>query len=147
MGVCTPISLPTCPRDRDPNFTPKHGVSRPLGGASATCLVSVLLPTSRPRNLANMQPRIRFNARARQSSHKKKAKRGKDRPHEEDEHLNPNAPIVTPKSEAEKAQEKKLRMREEVRLHLPSTYLRSHGSVHSYLRSPTPRRIARKRRG
>ncbi|KAI0662646.1 P-loop containing nucleoside triphosphate hydrolase protein [Cubamyces menziesii] len=60
-----------------------------------------------------MQPRVRFNAKARGGSHKKKAKRGKD----EDvgqEHPDPNAPIVIPKSEEEREKERKLKMREEM---------------------------------
>ena len=63
-----------------------------------------------------MQPRVRFNARARQGgSHKKKAKRAKDRDNAPPEEADPNAPIVVPKSEAEKEQERKAKMREEVR--------------------------------
>ncbi|RPD63130.1 P-loop containing nucleoside triphosphate hydrolase protein [Lentinus tigrinus ALCF2SS1-6] len=62
-----------------------------------------------------MQSRVRFNARARQGgTHKKKAKRGKDRPDGPEEQLDPNAPIVVPKSEVEKEQERKLKMREEM---------------------------------
>ena len=64
-----------------------------------------------------MQPRVRFNAKARQGgTHKKKAKRGKDRPDGSEEQGDPNAPIVVPKSEVEKEQERRLKKREEVRL-------------------------------
>ena len=70
-----------------------------------------------------MQPRVRFNAKAR-SSHKKKAKRGKDRPEAlQGDQVDPNAEIVVPKSEEEKEREKKLKMREEVRLHASQVVL------------------------
>ena len=70
-----------------------------------------------------MQPRVRFNAKAR-SSHKKKAKRGKDRPEAlQGDQVDPNAEIVVPKSEEEKEREKKLKMREEVRLHASNVVL------------------------
>ena len=61
-----------------------------------------------------MQPRVRFNAKARGGSHKKKAKRGKDKEDVGQEHPDPNAPIVIPKSEEEREKERKLKMREEV---------------------------------
>ncbi|KAI0724370.1 P-loop containing nucleoside triphosphate hydrolase protein [Cerioporus squamosus] len=63
-----------------------------------------------------MQPRVRFNAKARQGgSHKKKrAHRPKDRPDGPEEQVDPNATIVVPKSDAEKEQERKLKMREEM---------------------------------
>ena len=62
-----------------------------------------------------MQPRVRFNAKARQGgTHKKKAKRGKDTPNEGEEQFDHNASIVVPKSEQEKEQERKLKIREEV---------------------------------
>ena len=60
-----------------------------------------------------MQPRVRYNSTAR-ASHKKKAKRGKDTPNEGEEQFDPNASIVVPKSEQEKEQERKLKIREEV---------------------------------
>ncbi|TBU35061.1 P-loop containing nucleoside triphosphate hydrolase protein [Dichomitus squalens] len=61
-----------------------------------------------------MQPRVRFNAKAR-SSHKKKAKRAKDRPEaSQEDQVDPNAAIVVPKSEEEKERERKLKMREEI---------------------------------
>ncbi|KAJ8494910.1 hypothetical protein ONZ51_g2046 [Trametes cubensis] len=61
-----------------------------------------------------MQPRVRFNAKARGGSHKKKAKRGKDKEDVGQEHPDPNAPIVIPKSEEEREKERKLKMREEM---------------------------------
>ncbi|KAI0757185.1 P-loop containing nucleoside triphosphate hydrolase protein [Daedaleopsis nitida] len=62
-----------------------------------------------------MQPRTRFNAKARQgSSHKKKAKRGKDVPDASQEQPDPNATIVVPKSEVEREEERKQKMREEM---------------------------------
>ena len=79
-------------------------------------LVSSLSPTSPyiltlPGN-TNMQQRVRFNSRARQGSHKKKAKRGKDAVSEEQP--DPNAPIVALKTEEERDQERRAKMREEV---------------------------------
>ncbi|RDX56057.1 P-loop containing nucleoside triphosphate hydrolase protein [Lentinus brumalis] len=63
-----------------------------------------------------MQPRVRFNAKARQggSHKKKKTHRPKDRPDGPEEQMDPNATIVVPKSDAEKEQERKLKMREEM---------------------------------
>ena len=50
-----------------------------------------------------MQPRARFNAKARQGrSHKKKAKRGKDTSEVSREEVDPNVPIVVPKTEGQK---------------------------------------------
>ena len=59
-----------------------------------------------------MQQRVRFNTRARQGSHKKRAKRGKDAVSEEQP--DPNAPIVALKTEEERDQERRVKMREEV---------------------------------
>ncbi|KAI1797707.1 P-loop containing nucleoside triphosphate hydrolase protein [Ganoderma leucocontextum] len=61
-----------------------------------------------------MEPRVRYNSRAR-SSHKKKAKRGRDKPEiSGEEHVDPNAAIVVPKSEEEREHERRLKMREEI---------------------------------
>lgn len=75
--------------------------------------------SSRSLFITAMQPRVRFNAKARQggSHKKKKTHRPKDRPDGPEEQMDPNATIVVPKSDAEKEQERKLKMREEVRLH------------------------------
>lgn len=63
----------------------------------------------------DMQPRTRFNAKARQgSSYKKRAKRGKDTIPPSQEQVDPNALIVVPRSELETEDEKKRKMREEV---------------------------------
>ncbi|PIL32147.1 hypothetical protein GSI_06853 [Ganoderma sinense ZZ0214-1] len=61
-----------------------------------------------------MQPRVRYNSTAR-SSHKKKAKRVKEK-HETstEEQVDSNAAIVVPKSDEERERERKLKMREEM---------------------------------
>ncbi|KAI0651669.1 P-loop containing nucleoside triphosphate hydrolase protein [Trametes meyenii] len=64
--------------------------------------------------------RTRFNAKARAGSHKKKAKRGKDRSETVVGQPDPNAAIIAPKSEEEKEQERKLKMREEMLVLLDS---------------------------
>ena len=100
--------------------------------SSSSLIYSLYRPSSRPLLRAvctQMQPRIRFNARARQSSHKKNVKREKVTPNEGKDQSDPNASIVIPKSEQEKEQERKLKMREEVQLvcnNLPELCLVDH---------------------
>ncbi|KAI0374355.1 P-loop containing nucleoside triphosphate hydrolase protein [Pilatotrama ljubarskyi] len=64
--------------------------------------------------------RTRFNAKARGGSHKKKAKRGKDKHDSLQDQPDPNAPIVIPKSEEQKEHERKRKMREEMLAELNS---------------------------
>ena len=69
-----------------------------------------------------MQARVRFNAKARQGSHKRKTKRSQDKPKLGEEDPDPNAAIVAPKSEEQKEEERRLKLREEVRM--CSTYVK-----------------------
>ncbi|KAI0670084.1 P-loop containing nucleoside triphosphate hydrolase protein [Trametes maxima] len=64
--------------------------------------------------------RTRFNAKARAGSHKKKAKRGKDKSAAAVDQSDSNAAIVLPKSEEEKEQERRRKMREEMLAQLDS---------------------------
>ncbi|KAI0768467.1 P-loop containing nucleoside triphosphate hydrolase protein [Trametes elegans] len=65
--------------------------------------------------------RTRYNAKARSGSHKKKAKRGKDRQDlGQPDQPNPNAEVVVPKSEEQRAEERKRKMREEMLAELDS---------------------------
>ena len=61
----------------------------------------------------SMQPRIRYNSKAR-SSHKRKTKRERDKSDLPEQLVDPNATNVAPKSEEEREHERKVKMREEV---------------------------------